>query len=97
MLQPFVENCFKHGLQKTGREGKIMIHISKTGNNLHCVIEDNGTGINNAKKENTQPSYGLSITQSRIQAIHNTNGNEVPVKITNLAQGTRIDVFIPVK
>lgn len=46
LLQPLVENAVLHGVSKVDYAGKINIVITKQGDMLHCIIEDNGAGLN---------------------------------------------------
>lgn len=53
ILQPLIENAFKHGFKNrmTEREGDRQIHVSavKNGDDLIISIEDNGKGITEEK------------------------------------------------
>jgi two-component system sensor histidine kinase YesM len=53
ILQPLIENAFKHGFKNrmTEREGDRQIHVSavKNGDDLIISIEDNGKGITQEK------------------------------------------------
>lgn len=43
ILQPIIENCYKHGFSKRG--GFISIRVEKTREALHISIEDDGAGM----------------------------------------------------
>ena len=56
LIQPFVENAIKHGLENRQGKGKVSIEIHQTERELICQIKDNGIGIQNAKKRNANKS-----------------------------------------
>lgn len=44
-LQPLMENCILHGLERTESDGLISIHIDLTDKRLIITLTDNGCGI----------------------------------------------------
>jgi two-component system sensor histidine kinase YesM len=48
VLQPIVENAIFHGIEPTGRAGRIEIRVFKEQEQLIYSIEDNGVGIDPA-------------------------------------------------
>ena len=49
ILQPVLENCFKHGFKCMKKGGLITIHIFKNANDVYFKVRDNGIGIEAAK------------------------------------------------
>ena len=96
ILQPFVENSIWHGLSKKDNGGKITISVSKTGNLLNCIVEDNGIGRKKSAENATLgKSYGIKLTEDRI-ALHNETKNpDAGVFVTDLEQGTKVEVKLP--
>lgn len=45
LLQPFVENSLKHGIEDCAGNGRISIDIKEEGESLKISVEDNGVGI----------------------------------------------------
>ena len=45
LIQPYVENAIKHGINHSGNLGKILIKLEKDSDAIICTIEDNGIGI----------------------------------------------------
>lgn len=45
ILQPFVENAIFHGIEPTGRTGRIKVRVFQEQDMLIYTIEDNGVGI----------------------------------------------------
>lgn len=102
ILQPFVENSIWHGLAKKEGEGHILICIEKKEGMLSCSVEDNGIG-RGASKENIaydktghgKKSLGMRITRERISIINKTKKADASLSLTDLQQGTRVEVILP--
>lgn len=72
LLQPYIENAIWHGLLPKGGLKKLLIKISTKGQQICCIIEDNGVGRNNNFITQKQPEYahkghGMNITSERIK------------------------------
>lgn len=103
LLQPFVENSLWHGISKKKGLGKILIHISKEGGMIRCVVEDNGVGRQNAEalepafKQNEKKSLGMKITKARIDIMNKMKNSKGSIVLSNLAEGTRAEVNLPLE
>jgi len=112
LLQPFVENAVWHGIAPLLESSKGFISIRYSANNgfLTAVIEDNGIGINESKKNKekqskTHESAGMTITSERLKLIYRTNKirHFNDIKIADLSdtdatkRGTSVTVQIPYK
>jgi len=110
LIQPFVENAIWHGLMHKDGNRNLNIRFSETDNFLKCVIEDNGVGrkrSEEAKKANGQDrghiSKGIKVSLERLKTIHNQEGNEGSLNITDLydekghAAGTRVEINFPIQ
>ena len=69
LLMPFVENVFKHGVDKLQRENKVDIEISKVADKLQYIVSNsvlsqptNGTG-----------GFGLENLHKRLQLLYSGN------------------------
>ncbi|MCL2361292.1 MAG: histidine kinase [Defluviitaleaceae bacterium] len=61
VIQPIVENCFKHGLMANGdKEKRIGITAARDGDALLLVITDNGKGMDAASFTNLQRKLSQS-------------------------------------
>lgn len=107
ILQPYVENAFIHGLMHKEEKGKIKVEIIKEGDLLKCIIEDNGIGRSKAaeiknRKTIKHISKGLSITKARVDLLNQINNSSNSITVydlvgeDNVAEGTRVEVLIPV-
>ncbi|MBO5007312.1 MAG: sensor histidine kinase [Clostridia bacterium] len=101
MLQPFVENSIKHGLQNKQGTWEIAIVAEKINDELAIVIKDNGVGIEPqrladikaslSKTEDTTMGIGIKNVNSRIKL---TYGDKYGVDVFSNS-GTQILVHIP--
>jgi tetratricopeptide (TPR) repeat protein len=68
LIQPFIENCFKHGGFQDILDPVIELKMELTTDNLLLVqISDNGTGIQHGHQSHEYQSKALSITKRRIE------------------------------
>lgn len=106
-LQPFVENAILHGLAPKGG-GQIDIVISRSGNNLEIVVQDNGVGrtFSPFPKDIKLPrhtSVGMQLISDRLRAFAHLENGVANVEITDLKDafeqpaGTRVHISIPFK
>ena len=73
ILQPFIENALWHGILNKGEVGNITINIQQlSATTIALSIVDNGIGIANAKKINTNKKHnskGLLLINTRLQVL----------------------------
>ncbi|HEX6430111.1 MAG TPA: histidine kinase, partial [Niastella sp.] len=108
ILQPFVENSVRHGLRfRKDREGKVTITVKREGDNLICILEDNGVGRKAALHyKSISPinyqSKGLSLTADRIAMFNKEHAQQIIMQIDDLEDdlqnslGTRVTISFPV-
>lgn len=110
LIQPYVENAIWHGLmhKSNGESGKVELRVSKRGDELVCMIQDNGIGRKKAAemKANKQSSHkrsmGMQITEDRIEIINKLYNMNAAVHIYDLenekgeSKGTKVELTIPV-
>ena len=76
MLQPLIENCFKHGFKENVENPYIHIWAKTNGDKVEVLIEDNGRGISEeeARKLNeTLESSGEEETSGESVGLRNVN------------------------
>lgn len=99
ILQPFVENAIKHGMQNQ-TSGRITIGAKSSENGIICYVQDNGPGILKSDKNNSNHvSKGSSITQERILLMNKSSKENIELKIIDLGTvsnetGTLIELHI---
>lgn len=105
ILQPYVENAIKHGLNKNEAKGRLSIAFDRPDMyTLTCIIEDDGPGIESvsAGHNKAHNSKGMLLTQQRIATL-NQLGNEVKdivATVTDLRhtgkKGTRVKISLQI-
>ena len=104
LLQPFVENAIIHGFKHT-KSGVIKINVHHENDMLRYVVEDNGSGRNNAAVNNEKgkhhKSLGLQIISERLNIINELKKVKTAVNIfdvkdeKNNPHGLRIELLLP--
>ncbi len=102
LLQPFVENALKHGLQTKAGERNLILDISlDQDGTLRCNIEDNGIGRRQKPTEDTQsprPLHAIQIAQERLQLYDMQQNTTSSVNIIDIYDaagvpaGTRVEI-----
>ncbi len=81
MVQPIVENSFRHGLfHKKDGVGLLEISFNLVEGRLRCLVRDNGIGRDNSSKINTWKtddhlSSAISNTSDRLKILDEGTGN----------------------
>ena len=110
LIQPFIENAIKHGIQNLDNNGHLGINVSKmnTSNSVLVEIVDNGVGRKIARKirsENnpSHESVAIELTEERIEAFNKKHpGNSINYEIVDLkssnqkASGTQVLLTFPI-
>ena len=107
IIQPFVENAFKHGLHHKAGEKKLTISIQHIDDSiLKIVIEDNGIGREatreiQEKSLKTHTSFATSAIEKRIELLSRGNNKvkveTIDLKAENKAKGTKVIVTIAIQ
>jgi LytS/YehU family sensor histidine kinase len=98
LLQPFIENSVKYGLQLSQEPMHININISIANNYLNILIIDNGHFIHNETNVNDK-SFGIDLISKRLQLFYQ-NTNQKPL-LTATADdnnnGFKVSLSLPLK
>ena len=108
LIQPFVENSINHGILHKPSEGKIDISIQKTGSSIVCTVTDDGVGRKKAgelgsKRGKKHRSFGIKLTEERLELLKLGKKAKIGFKITDLmdgegmAKGTKVEIIIPIE
>lgn len=107
IFQPFLENAIWHGIVPRKENGTILLKIKKQEDSLHCIIEDNGIGIQQSTLEKssdnvlTQKSYALTFTAERLKILWNRKKKDFILNMQDLQSidvsktGTRVTFDLP--
>lgn len=104
LIQPFIENAFKHGLMHSEREDRCLLVCYEEGENglLRVVVEDNGIGREASSKlfsDGSHKSFALSATKERMKLLNEALPDSVSFRVEDLyenskALGTRITLDV---
>ena len=107
LIQPFIENAIWHG---SSHKKNMDIHISfsKKGNELICVIDDNGVGIEASLKRKEkpahEPSVGIANIKQRISLLNEKYKLQSTITIIDKltlpeknSTGTIVTLHLPIK
>lgn len=102
LLQPFVENAFKHGLHHKEGNKQLSISMREERDVLHIWIRDNGIGrqrsaeINDSRPEHHQ-SFATDATEKRMALINKEGKMQVRVEVLDTEQkgvSTTVHLYI---
>jgi sensor histidine kinase YesM len=106
LLQPFLENAIWHGILP-GKELILDIRFLKKDQQLVCVVDDNGIGIETSirnKNEMANNPIGIANVKERIKVLnekYNLQSNITIEDKSNLAisngTGTTVRLYFPLK
>ena len=103
LIQPFIENAIKHGLDKNQTDARLELRITRHDEMMLIVISDNGGGMDeqlmcNINKgiytENgSGASIGMKNAVTRLEMYYGKQGN---LKVErNSPSGTRVMITVP--
>jgi two-component system, LytTR family, sensor kinase len=95
LLQPLVENAFRHGAARSSAPCDIEIGARREGEELHVWVADDGAGLPDGFDVNAHAGTGLRNVRSRLAHLYGgaptlTIGAREP-------QGTRVDIRLPAR
>lgn len=94
LLQPFLENSFKHAFKRDSLNPKIDVKFTKQGDWLQVLIKDNGIGEKrNASMEHI--SKGTLLVKNRL-SLHNGVDDNVNVIYNGLNKGTTVSLKLKI-
>ncbi len=109
LLQPYVENSIRHGIRYKGDgQGLLEIIFRQSGDQLLCIVEDNGIGREGARQYRSQvhveyQSKGMTLAAERVKALNRQYAESVAIEIIDKVDpelkptGTRVVIYFPIK
>ena len=108
IIQPYIENAFKHGLLHKKTDRKLVIHFFFFFSQkiLVCMIDDNGVGRTSSAQYKAAGkmhyrSFATSATQKRLELLNEGRKDVIGVQIEDKvladgsSSGTKVIVEIP--
>jgi two-component system LytT family sensor kinase len=84
ILQPLVENAFRHGVAQITGGAKIRIGAAVTDHTLILRVSDNGPGFQASRANLLSSGFGLSNTAGRLQQLY---GERHSLELKNCPEG----------
>lgn len=101
LIQPFLENAVWHGLRYRTDKGFLKLSFEKSESHLNILIEDNGIGIEESKKQKTQhqktrEGRGMKNTLERIQLLNDLYKKEITCSVKDKENNSGVLVTIQI-
>jgi len=94
LIQPFVENAFKHAFGENDSDKSVLVHITKTKETLSITIWDNGMGYAPTESIAENSAMGTQLTRERMTILNALNvENSIDVQATD-PHGTLVTITI---
>lgn len=91
LIQPFIENAFKHAFDSRIENPILNIGLRKKGAFLLASIEDNGIGAASSRPDHH--SKGSKLVEQRL-ALHNGKDGLIQSKFLGLGKGCAVEIKI---
>lgn len=92
ILQPLVENAFKHGISQHLGKANLRIVSRKAGSLLQIDIENSGPHLSQGFELGSSSGYGLKNVAQRLEKGYN---GDFELDLSNLEHGIRCRMAIP--
>ncbi|UTX48383.1 histidine kinase [Chryseobacterium sp. MA9] len=101
LIQPFLENAIWHGLRYRTEKGFLKLNFEKNESHLKILIEDNGIGIEESKKQKTQhqktrEGRGMKNTVERIQLLNDLYKKDITCSVKDKENNSGVLVTIQI-
>lgn len=106
LLQPYVENAVKHGINHPLHKGLISLRFEEQAESLICSVEDNGIGIKRTKAIGVNHfryhlMAGMEMSKMRAEWINKLYQTDIRIEIIDKeeiygdASGTIVRIHVP--
>ncbi|SMO80299.1 Tetratricopeptide repeat-containing protein [Saccharicrinis carchari] len=104
LIQPFIENSIKHGLETIEYRGMLQVHFYDERRKIRIEITDNGIGIKKAAllKKGGHNSKAMQIFEERRRLFAKKTKQHIDFTINDRSdqnpneQGTQVEIQIPI-
>jgi hypothetical protein len=108
LIQPFIENAIWHGTNGDGKMIDIKVVFQKREDQLVCIIEDNGVGIDHSLKGkisgDQHQSIGIANIKDRIDLLNQKYGKQSTITVEDkrtpenpAISGTLVTITLPLE
>ncbi len=96
VIQPLVENAIRHGISGRAEMGTVTVSAQRVRESLEIRVLDDGVGLPVGWALDTSAGLGLSVTRSRIAALHPNGASRFEVK-RRPEGGTEVEMMLPLR
>lgn len=101
LIQPFLENAIWHGLRYRTDKGFLKLSFEKNTQYLKIIIEDNGIGIEESKKQKTEhqktrEGRGMKNTLERIKLLNDLYKKDITCTVKDKESNSGVLVTIKI-
>jgi tetratricopeptide (TPR) repeat protein len=101
LIQPFLENAVWHGLRYRTDKGFLKVSFEKNESYLKILIEDNGIGIEESKKQKTQhqktrEGRGMKNTLERIKLLNDLYNRQITCSVKDKEKSSGVLVTLQI-
>lgn len=90
LIQTFVENAFQHGIEPLKENGFIEINLSQINEKITIIVDDNGIGRVNSRKNNYKNSgNGLKFLDKFLEIFSKTNSAKISYEIIDKYENSK--------
>ena len=93
ILQPLVENAFKHGIGVTEGPGQLVVEAARSGDDVVLAVRDNGPGLV-APRSGGGGGLGLRNTMARLEHLYGAR-QRLALRPSTDGPGTIAEVVLP--
>ncbi|WP_428069817.1 tetratricopeptide repeat-containing sensor histidine kinase [Chryseobacterium gambrini] len=99
LVQPFLENAIWHGLRYRTTKGFLNLSFEKENEQLKIIVEDNGIGIEESKKQKTEhqkarKGRGMKNTLERIDLLNDLYKKEISCTVKDKESNSGVLVIL---
>lgn len=99
LVQPFLENAIWHGLRYRTTKGFLNLSFEKENEQLKIIVEDNGIGIEESKKQKTEhqkarKGRGMKNTLERIDLLNDLYKKEISCTVKDKENNSGVLVIL---
>lgn len=95
ILQPLVENAVRHGIERRGQGGRLMVAARLDEGLLELTVRDNGPGIDEQAVLGRRQGIGLSNTRARLEQLYGKS-HRLELNIP-LDGGLEVRLILPIR
>ncbi len=103
LVQPHLENAIWHGLRYTNEKGLLQLTFKRNGNGMEIIIEDNGIGIAESKRNKTENQKsrngrGITNTIERIKILNELYHQHMVCEVEDKVdpgRGVKVKLHVP--